>query len=235
MAEAIFKQDGKAVGYTPAVAVSAGQVVARGDLVGVATLPIAAGVDGEIVIDGVFDINKTSALAIAVGDDVYFNDVTNEANKTAGIRALGVLTFPTIAANDESVTIGTGANQRVYTYKTTPGTTADWLAIGADAAGSRANLISAINSGRNGSAPNALVTAAEVTTTVVVTAINYGTAVNGVEATTETLAGVSNAWGATTLGTGTGGHTAGVGGANLGKCVKAAANPSALVRVKLKQ
>lgn len=229
MAEATFVHSGATIDYTPTANVALGEVVARGDLVGIAIEPISANVMGALAVAGVFDIAKTSALAIDVGDDVYFNDVTNEANKTAGVKALGVLTFPTIAANNETVTIDT----RVYTYKTTPANP-DEMAIGANAAASRANLISAINFGVLGSLPNALVTAAEVTTTVVITAKNYGTAANG-KATTETLVGASNAWGAATLGAGTGGHTAGAGGAKIGKCVKAAANPSSLVRVKLDQ
>lgn len=224
-----MKNRGASIDYTPTVAVVEGEVIGRSDLVGVAPMNIAANEAGSLAVDGVFDIVKTSALAIAVGDDVYFNPVTNEANKTAGVRALGVLTFPVIAATTETVTIDT----RVYTYKTTPAV-ADEVAVGADVAASRNNLIAAINNGTFGSTPNALVTAALSGGTVVITAIDFGTAANG-KATTETLAGASNAWGAATLGSGTGGHTAGAGGPKVGKCVLAAANPSSLVRVKLKQ
>lgn len=229
MAEATFVQLGLSLDYTPVGALVAGQVVTHSDLVGVAALPIAAGVGGSIAVDGVFDIVKTSALAIAVGDFVYYNPVTDQANKTAGVRALGVLSMPVIAANTETVTIDT----RVYTYKTTP-TVADDVAVGVDVAASRNNLIAVINNGSFGSAPNALVTAVLSGGTVVITAIDYGTAANG-KATTETLVGASNAWGAATLGSGAGGHTAGAGGPLVGKCILAAANPSALVRVRLDQ
>lgn len=229
MAEAVFKQLGILVDYTPTANAALGVVVTKSDLVGIVVEAITANKAGTVAIGGIFDIVKTSALAIAVGDVVYFNPVTREANKTAGIRALGVLTFPVIAATTETVTIDT----RVYTYKTTPAV-ADEVAVGADVAASRNNLIAAINSGTFGSTPNALVTAALSGGTVVITAIDYGTAANG-KATTETLLGASNAWGATTLGDGSGGHTAGAGGPTVGKCVLAAANPSALVRVKLDQ
>jgi len=221
MAEATFVQSGNAVDYTPSVALVAGQVVQRGDLVGVATEPIAAGVSGSLAVSGVFDINKTSALAIAVGDDVYFNDVTNEANKTAGVRATGTLTFIGVGVAGQTITVGT----RVYTWRVTP-TLVDEVAIGADQAASEANFAAAINSGPPISGgPNTEVTAVDTGSTVVLTAIDYGTAGNDI-ATTET--GTNMSFGAATL-------ASGAGGAKVGKCVLAAANPSALVRVKLKQ
>jgi len=225
--EATFVQEGVAIDFTPTVAVLAGDVVANGDLLGVANQPIAANEQGALHVGGVAKFAKQTGVVLALGDKVYWNDVTNLANATSGIRALGVLTFPVIAATTETVTIDT----RVYTYKTTPAV-ADEVAVGADVAASRANLVAAINNGVGGGTPNALVTAAVSGGTVVITAINYGTAANG-KATTETLAGASNAWGATTLGSGTGGHTAGAGGALIGKCVKVTVSGDTEVQVKL--
>lgn len=220
MAEATFKQAGRSVDYTPTANVAIGEVVTKSDLVGIATKAITANVPGTIDVEGVFDVVKTSALAIAVGDEVYFNPVTREANKTAGVRASGTLTFTGVGVADQIVTIG----NRVYTWKVAPAA-ADEVAIGANQAASEANLTAAINSGVGGSAPHTQVTAADVASTVVVTAIEYGTAPNAY-ATTED--GTNMSWGAATL-------EGGAGGPKMGKAIKAAANPSSLVRVKLSQ
>ena len=212
---------GQTVEYTPVGAVVAGAVVARSDLVGVATAPIAAGVAGSLQVAGIVEFKKTSALAIAVGDDVYWNPVTAEANKTAGVRASVTLTFTGVALTGETTTIGT----RVYTWRTTPALV-DEIAVGANQAASQANLTAAINSGPPISGgPNTQVTAVNTGATVVLTAIDYGTAGNAI-ASTETLTNAS--FGSATL-------INGAGGAKIGKCVVAAANPSATVKVKMKQ
>jgi predicted RecA/RadA family phage recombinase len=220
-----MKDRGASIDYTPTVAVVEGEVIGRSDLVGVAPMNIAANEAGSIAVEGVFDIVKTSALAIAVGDNVYFNPVTNEANKTAGVRALGVLTFTGVGVAAQTIVVGT----RTYTWRASP-TLPDELLIGTQAA-CEAAFASAINNGILGGLPHAVVTAADVGSTVVLTAIDFGTAANG----GSTVGGTNMAFGATTLGAGTGGHTAGAGGPKVGKCVLAAANPSSLVRVKLKQ
>ena len=56
MAQATFIQDGKFVDHTPVGALSSGDVVVQGDLIGVVVRPLAAGEIGALVVDGVFDI-----------------------------------------------------------------------------------------------------------------------------------------------------------------------------------
>lgn len=75
---ATYVQKGEAVDYTPVAAVSAGDVVVQGDLVGVATQDIAAGVKGALVVSGVFDFPKATGdgAAITAGAKVYW-DATN--------------------------------------------------------------------------------------------------------------------------------------------------------------
>ncbi|HUX01472.1 MAG TPA: DUF2190 family protein [Phycisphaerae bacterium] len=74
-----FIHDGDAIDYTPSSAVTGGDVVVLGTLVGVAKLDIAANELGALHVKGVFDFPKavTSPSAIAVGVDLYW-DATNE-------------------------------------------------------------------------------------------------------------------------------------------------------------
>jgi len=73
---ATYVYAGDRVPYTPAAAVAAGDVVVQGDLVGVATAPIAAGTTGTIAVQGVFAFPKGSG-AISAGAKVYWN-ATNQ-------------------------------------------------------------------------------------------------------------------------------------------------------------
>ena len=80
-----YIQDSEAIDYTPASAVSAGQVVVLADLIGVAKLDIAANVLGALHIRGIFDFPKSTAggSAIAVGTTVYWNTDSYVAQATA--------------------------------------------------------------------------------------------------------------------------------------------------------
>jgi len=73
MATGQFIHDGKAIDHTPSSAVSAGDVVVQGDLIGVAKLDIAANVLGALAVDGVFDLPKATGggTAITAGAKVY--------------------------------------------------------------------------------------------------------------------------------------------------------------------
>src|SRR5205085_4925118 len=52
-------------------------------LFGVATGAVTANTPGEFMTEGVIDIAKTSALAIAVGDRLYWDPAGKCVNKTA--------------------------------------------------------------------------------------------------------------------------------------------------------
>jgi len=84
MAKATFVQQGASIDYTPSVAVSAGDIVDLGDLVGIAKVDIAANVLGALAIDGVFDVVKSGSTGpvFAKGDPVFFDYVNNVAVKT---------------------------------------------------------------------------------------------------------------------------------------------------------
>lgn len=69
-----FVHEGKSIDYTPSSAVTAGDVVVQGDLVGVAKLDIAANALGALAVTGVFDFPKAAGTdkGIAVGTTVYW-------------------------------------------------------------------------------------------------------------------------------------------------------------------
>jgi predicted RecA/RadA family phage recombinase len=83
MATARFIHDGKSIDFTPSSAVAAGDVVVRGDLVGIAKLDIASGVLGALAVTGVFDLPKAtgSGSAIAAGSAVFW-DAAEQVAKT---------------------------------------------------------------------------------------------------------------------------------------------------------
>lgn len=54
-----------------------------GFLFGVAAEDVSNGVVGPFVTEGIIDIAKTSALAISVGDKVYWDATNKVVNKTA--------------------------------------------------------------------------------------------------------------------------------------------------------
>ena len=74
-----YKQEGDTLTIAPAADVAAG----TGYLFGVALTTVASGVAGPFATTGVFELPKTSALAIAVGDRLYWDAAAKVVNKTA--------------------------------------------------------------------------------------------------------------------------------------------------------
>jgi len=83
MAATRFVHDGNSVDYTPSSAVTAGDVVVQGELVGVAKVDIAANALGAMAVAGVFDFPKTTgtSTAITAGANCYW-DATNKVATT---------------------------------------------------------------------------------------------------------------------------------------------------------
>jgi predicted RecA/RadA family phage recombinase len=104
---ATYVQDGKTIDYTPTSAVDAGQVVVQGDLVGVATRPIAANALGALAVSGVFDFDKDtgSATAISAGAKVYWDAGNEVATTTVGSNKLIGKAIADADADDETVRI----------------------------------------------------------------------------------------------------------------------------------
>lgn len=105
MAQAVFVHDGACIDYTPGAAVTAGEVVVQGDLVGVAQRDIPANTPGSLAVSGVFDFAKLAALALAVGTLVYWDDAADvTTNVAAGNKLLGKV-VKAAAAADASVRV----------------------------------------------------------------------------------------------------------------------------------
>ncbi len=98
-----FIQEGKTLTLAPAADVASGVGYLFGaGLFGVATNDVVSGADGEFLTEGVVEIGKTSALAIAVGDRVFWDATNKVVNKTTTAQqCVGVAVAA--AANPSSV------------------------------------------------------------------------------------------------------------------------------------
>ena len=80
--EAIYRQEGAAVDYTPSGSnVAAGEVIQVGGFVGVANKEILDGELGALQIEGVYDATKASGggVTFSAGDTVGWDNVGNTA------------------------------------------------------------------------------------------------------------------------------------------------------------
>src|SRR4051794_27698363 len=90
MTQAIFRQEGDAIDYTPGSAVTGGDVVVQNLLPGMARADIAASALGSLGIDGVFEFLKDSST-FAVGQKVYWDDANDQATRNSyGNTCLGI-------------------------------------------------------------------------------------------------------------------------------------------------
>lgn len=79
-----FIQQGDTLTLTPAAAVASGVGYLFGTgLFGLATDDVVISTPGEFVTEGVVEIGKTSALAISIGDRLYWDATNKVVNKTA--------------------------------------------------------------------------------------------------------------------------------------------------------
>ena len=93
-----YVQRGDTLDIVAAAAVTSGSVQVVGTIIGVANTDAAVGETYALNVTGVYELPKTSALAIAVGDTLYFDAANKVVNKTsAGNTKIGVAV--TAAAN----------------------------------------------------------------------------------------------------------------------------------------
>lgn len=87
-----FIQPGNTLTLTPAADVASGIGYLFGAaLFGVALTDVKSGEAGEFATEGVFTLPKTSALAISVGDRLYWDPIGKVVNKTtASQECIGV-------------------------------------------------------------------------------------------------------------------------------------------------
>jgi len=86
---ATYVHGGMAIDHTPASAVTAGDVIEIGALVGVAPRDIAANEKGAVQMEGVFDMPTESATVFAAGAAVYWNDATGFCVTSTGETLCG--------------------------------------------------------------------------------------------------------------------------------------------------
>lgn len=93
-----YVQRGDALSIPAPADVDSGDVVISGSIIGVAAGDAVSGATVDIATSGVFELPKVSALAISVGDIVYYDAATSLVNKTSsGNTKVGVAV--TAAAN----------------------------------------------------------------------------------------------------------------------------------------
>lgn len=88
--QALKYSDDGAIDYTPASAVTAGDVVVLAGVVGIAGSDIAANVKGSLCTEGIWKVPKTTA-AWTVGLPVHWNATGDPDNGTAGTGAANQL------------------------------------------------------------------------------------------------------------------------------------------------
>jgi len=99
-----YKQEGEVLTLTPGAAVASGIGYLFGaGLFGVATQDVAISTHGEFVVEGVVEIGKTSALAISVGDRLFWDSTNKVVNKTT--TAQQVVGVAVSAASNPSSTV----------------------------------------------------------------------------------------------------------------------------------
>ena len=97
-----YVQQGRTLTIPAPAAVSSGGVVVAGAITGVANGAAAIGELVDIELEGVFVLPKVAALAIAIGDVVYWDATNRLVTKTAASnKKLGVAT--TVAPNPSAV------------------------------------------------------------------------------------------------------------------------------------
>lgn len=86
MAQATFVKDPGTINYTPVGAVSAGDVVVQGLILGIAKTDIAAGALGALAVEGEFDVVKKTG-AIVMGAVVFWDADGSPVSGTASSGA----------------------------------------------------------------------------------------------------------------------------------------------------
>jgi predicted RecA/RadA family phage recombinase len=105
-----FIQSGDILTLTPSAAVASGAGnLFGGVLFGVATNDVAASTAGEFQTCGVFTLPKTSALAIAVGDRVFWDATNKVVNKTVTAQVCIGVAVEAAANPSASVVVKLGA------------------------------------------------------------------------------------------------------------------------------
>jgi len=92
-----YVQAGEVIDYTAGADISSGDVVAVGNLVGVAITDIASGDTGAVSVEGVWELPKVSAAVIGAGETVNYDVSASAFDDNAATAATGDLTGGCVA------------------------------------------------------------------------------------------------------------------------------------------
>jgi predicted RecA/RadA family phage recombinase len=98
-----FVQNGANLTIEASSAISSGDFVVVGDLVGVAVTDIAVHEKGAIACEGVFTGTKASGATLAVGDVAYLNSSGKLTNTATSNDAVGLVVAVTTTTVDVKV------------------------------------------------------------------------------------------------------------------------------------
>lgn len=111
-----YIQEGEVLNLAPGAAVASGIGYLFGTaLFGVAEADVASGVDRSFRVSGVVEIGKTSALAIAVGDRLFWDATNKVVNKTATAQQCVGIAVEAAANPSPTVKMLLGSNVPVAT------------------------------------------------------------------------------------------------------------------------
>jgi predicted RecA/RadA family phage recombinase len=115
-----YQQPGEVIDYTNAgSAITAGQVVRIGKILGVALVNIANGATGSVQISGVFTVPKVSAAVIAQGENLTWDASAAAFDDNAATPATGDVTGPPAVAWEAA---GNGVTSMAVKFTGVPGT-----------------------------------------------------------------------------------------------------------------
>ena len=91
-------QEGRTLTLAAPAAVSSGDIVEAGSIVGVANISAAANATVTIETEGVFELPKDATVAIALGDVVYWDATAGNVNKDNTETKIGYAVKAEVAA-----------------------------------------------------------------------------------------------------------------------------------------
>lgn len=116
-----YEQEGKVIQHTAGADIASGQVVAIGNMLGVALAAIANGAVGQVQLEGVFTVPKVSAAVIAKGESLTWDVSAAAFDDNLATPATGDITGAAAFAFEAA---GNGVTSIAVKFTGTPGTKA---------------------------------------------------------------------------------------------------------------
>jgi predicted RecA/RadA family phage recombinase len=114
-----YKQEGEVIQYTAGANITSGQVVAIGNVLGVAKVAIANGASGSVALEGVFTVPKVAGAVIALGETLTWDSSVAAFDDNLAVAAAGDITGAACFAFEAA---GNGVTSLAVKFTGTPGT-----------------------------------------------------------------------------------------------------------------